>query len=145
MEERLDKDLENSYWIVNFPNVKLFNLIASHSYYNLILLQCGPSQRTNNKYSFKFESKWLKEGEIYNIVMYGWMQGENIDVMQHITSCGVELERWNKMKWRKTKVEVAGCLEKMELCHNSHELGSVVMFLKVQREYNRVFIQEDTF
>lgn len=64
VEERLDRALTNSIWMTKFPNVRLVNLIASHSNHNPILLQCKPLQRTHTKYSFKFENKWLKEEKL---------------------------------------------------------------------------------
>lgn len=40
VEERLDRALANPKWIACFPNVRLQNLVASHSNHTPILLQC---------------------------------------------------------------------------------------------------------
>jgi hypothetical protein len=39
VEERLDRAMTNSLWLARYPNVKLTNLLASHSDHSPILLQ----------------------------------------------------------------------------------------------------------
>jgi endonuclease/exonuclease/phosphatase family metal-dependent hydrolase len=42
VEERLDRAMVNSHWLLLFPDVKLLNLLASHSDHSPILLQTSP-------------------------------------------------------------------------------------------------------
>lgn len=45
VEEILGRILANYEWMKHYPNVKLVNLIATHSDHNSILLHCEPIQR----------------------------------------------------------------------------------------------------
>lgn len=85
------------------------------------------------------------EEEIDDVVTVGWNQGGDVDVVQRLSSCASELERWNKLKRKESKDEKAGYLEKMETYSTSHDPESTARFFKAQREYNRVLMQEETF
>ncbi|MCI86457.1 endonuclease/exonuclease/phosphatase family protein, partial [Trifolium medium] len=52
-----DRAMVNPAWMDIFPNVRLVNLLASHSDHN---------------YSFKFENAWFNEPELGDVVTEGW-------------------------------------------------------------------------
>jgi hypothetical protein len=71
VEERLDRALATSEWLSKFPNVKLINLLSSHSDHSPILLHCTPVIKQHYKYEFKFENSWLREDDIGEVVHEG--------------------------------------------------------------------------
>jgi hypothetical protein len=68
IEERLDRAMANSQWLMLYPGVKLTNLLSSHSDHSPILLQNLPTIRSGRIYSFRFENSWLKEEDIDEVV-----------------------------------------------------------------------------
>ncbi|CAL5204976.1 unnamed protein product [Lathyrus oleraceus] len=128
-----------------FPNVKLVNLLASHFNHSPFLLQGETVQISNNKFSFKFENKWLQEEDITVVVKSGWKQREDVEIENRILSCAGELESWSSRKMRIIKDEIAGYLEKMELYRNSDEEELVTRFFDAQQNHNKSFVQEETF
>ncbi|XP_058775465.1 uncharacterized protein LOC131649724 [Vicia villosa] len=92
IEERLDRALVSQDWWDNFPDVKLLNLLASHSDHRPILLQCDPIHRNSaKKYCFRFENVWLKDDELIDVVNRGWNAGTNNEVLHRISNCAAEL------------------------------------------------------
>ncbi|XP_058761720.1 uncharacterized protein LOC131635127 [Vicia villosa] len=75
IEERLDRALSDMVWLQLFPNVKLLNLIASHSDHSPIMLDCDPKQHVKRNFTFRFENKWLNEVGITETVQDGWKGG----------------------------------------------------------------------
>jgi endonuclease/exonuclease/phosphatase family metal-dependent hydrolase len=71
IEERLDRAMANSQWLMLYPNVKLTNLVTSHSDHSSILLQNSPLMRNGRTYSFRFENSWLKEEDVDEVVDEG--------------------------------------------------------------------------
>lgn len=68
VEEHLDQALTTTDWMELFPNVKIVNLIASHSDHISILLHYEPSQEKECKFEFIFQKYWLKEEGIKSVV-----------------------------------------------------------------------------
>lgn len=56
VEEILDRAMSNIGCLTLFPNVRLQNMLTSHSGHTSILLQCEAVQRRCYTYSFKFEN-----------------------------------------------------------------------------------------
>jgi hypothetical protein len=98
IEERLDRAMTNTNWLSVFPDVKLLNLVASHSDHSPILIQSSPTIRNGNSYSFKFENVWLQEDNIKELVAEGMIEGENLDVTNKISQCTDKLQGWGRRK-----------------------------------------------
>jgi exonuclease III len=56
IEERLDRAMATSSWLMMYPDVKLRNLLASPSDHSPILLQNSPSTVHQTNYTFRFEN-----------------------------------------------------------------------------------------
>ncbi|GAU19166.1 hypothetical protein TSUD_89310 [Trifolium subterraneum] len=91
IEERLDRAMASTSWLQLFPQVRLTNLLASHSDHSPILLQCKPIIRTQINHSFRFENSWLKESDLEDVVVEGWGR-ENLEVVDRVTRCGNKLQ-----------------------------------------------------
>jgi hypothetical protein len=98
IEERLDRAMANSKWLMCYPMVKLQNLIASHSDHSPILLQNSPTSSNRRGYSFRFENCWLKEEDIMDVVEKGWGRGRGADVINKTNRCADTLSRWGRRK-----------------------------------------------
>jgi exonuclease III len=92
IEERLDRAMANTDWLLNFPNAQLTNLLASHSDHSPILLQTSPTVRNGKTYSFRFENIWLQEDEINEVVEEGWGRERSVDIIQKTYRCAEKLK-----------------------------------------------------
>jgi hypothetical protein len=93
VEERLDRAMTNSLWLARYPNVKLTNLLASHSDHSPILLQNLPMPSRGGSYSFRFENSWLNEEDIDEVVDDGWWRDTGGDVTCRTARCAEKLSR----------------------------------------------------
>ncbi|GAU42643.1 hypothetical protein TSUD_398480 [Trifolium subterraneum] len=114
IEERLDRAMANSTWLMKYPDVKLLNLLASHSDHSLILLQSFPMIRNGTTYTFRFKNMWLKEEDVEEVVMDGWGRERGADIIRKTSRCAEKLSRWGRRKRKRFKQEVANCGEEME-------------------------------
>jgi hypothetical protein len=80
IEERLDRAMATSLWLLMYLEVKLQNLLASHSDHSPILLQNSPLIRTQANYNFRFENMWLKEEDIDDVVEDGWGRDRGVTI-----------------------------------------------------------------
>jgi endonuclease/exonuclease/phosphatase family metal-dependent hydrolase len=96
IEERLDRAMANSNWIMLYPNVKLLNLLSSHSDHSPILLQNSPVTPNGRIYSFRFENSWLKEDDIDEVVEEGWGRERGGDIFSKTIRCTEKLQRWGR-------------------------------------------------
>ncbi|GAU26741.1 hypothetical protein TSUD_317390 [Trifolium subterraneum] len=127
IEERLDRAMASTSWLQLFPQVRLTNLLASHSDHSPILLQCKPIIRTHINHSFRFENSWLKEPDLEDVVVEGWGGRENLEVIDRVTICANKLQRWGKKKRIRFKEEIDECVRRMnELRGNQDEEGTTV-------------------
>jgi hypothetical protein len=92
IEERLDRAMENSKWMMNYPNVKFLNLLTYHSDHSHILLQTSPMIRHGRIYSFLFENGWLKEDDINEVVDEGWGGEISVDITNKTSRCAEKLK-----------------------------------------------------
>jgi hypothetical protein len=144
IEERLDRAMATSSWLLMYPEVKLQNLLASHSDHSPILLQSSPLNRTQATYNFRFENMWLKEEDIDDVVEEGWGRDGGVAVTDRISRCAEKLTRWGRRKRMNFKQEVKECNEELERLRSSHELSDSRRYLEVQDQHAKILIQEDT-
>jgi hypothetical protein len=145
VEERLDRAMASSDWLVLFPEVKLTNLLASHSDHSPILLHTNPVLRTKYTYSFKFENLWLKEEDVAEVVELGWRKEECIEVTDRVEACADELQRWGRRKRTRFKEEVEACSEEMEMLRNKTDATSVRRFQELQNDHAKFLIQDEAY
>jgi hypothetical protein len=145
VEERLDRAMANSQWLMIYQNVKLLNLLTSHSDHSPILLQNSVPVRTERTYSFRFKNSWLKEEDLEEVVVDGWGRERGIDVMYKTTRCADKLKGWGRRKRMRFKQEIQECSQEMERlrgCHDSPEFGR---FKEVQEKHARLLVQEEDY
>ncbi|KAK2414457.1 hypothetical protein QL285_037046 [Trifolium repens] len=145
IEERLDRAMANSKWLMCFPAVKLQNLIASHSDHSSILLHNTPTSRNGHSYSFRFENCWLKEDDIMEVVEEGWGRGGVVDVINKTSRCADTLARWGRRKKLKFKQEVKECSEEMERLRGNHDPDNSGRYKEAQERHARLLIQEEIY
>lgn len=68
VEERLDRAMGNPDWYAKFPRAILQNLVAPVSDHNPILLDTNPRVGHSKRRTFRFENRWLMEGDLKNVV-----------------------------------------------------------------------------
>jgi endonuclease/exonuclease/phosphatase family metal-dependent hydrolase len=98
IEERLDRAMANSSWLMLFPEVKLRNLLVSHSDHSPILLQNSPLTENGATYTFRFENMWLKEEDVEEVVEDGWGRERGVEITSRTTQVCREAEKMGKAK-----------------------------------------------
>ncbi|GAU10318.1 hypothetical protein TSUD_418940, partial [Trifolium subterraneum] len=145
IEERLDRAMANLMWLMKYPDVRLLNLLASHSDHSPILLQSSPMVRNGTTYTFRFENMWLKEEDVEEVVVDGWGRERGVDITSRTTRCADKPQRWGRRKRMKFKQEVAECGDKMERLRGSHNLLDSGRYKEVQERHAKLLIQEETY
>ncbi|MCH80176.1 hypothetical protein A2U01_0000939, partial [Trifolium medium] len=145
IEERLDRAMASSDWLALFPEVKLINLLASHSDHSPILLQTDPMLRTNFTFSFKFENLWLKEEDVGEVVEKGWCREACVEVTERVEACADELQRWGKRRRMRFKEEVEACCEEMENLRGRTDQPSVMRYHELQHSHAKTLVQEEAY
>ncbi|PNX97372.1 ribonuclease H, partial [Trifolium pratense] len=145
IEERLDRAMADSRWLTIYPDVKLLNLLASHSDHSPILLQNTLMIRNGRTYTFRFENIWLKEDDVDEVVEEGWGTKRGIEITTRIARCADKLKGWGRRKRMKFKQEVIECSEEMERLRGSHDLIESERYKEVQQKHARLLVQEDTY
>jgi predicted DNA-binding protein len=145
IEERLDRAMASSDWLALYPEVKLTNLLASHSDHSPILLITDSVGRTKYSYSFKFENLWLKEEDIGEVVELGWCKEASTEVTDRVEACADELQRWGRRKSTRFKEEVEACTEEMENLRGRLDEPSVRRYRELQNNHARLLVQEEAY
>jgi hypothetical protein len=145
IEERLDRAMASTDWLTLFPEVKLTNLLASHSDHSPILLQTSQQPRVFHNYSFKFENSWLKEDDIIDVVESGWCKDPYAEVTEKVFSCADELQRWGRIKRIRFKEDVKACSTEMELLRGDHDPSSARRYKELQNNHARFLVQEEMY
>ncbi|XP_058783388.1 uncharacterized protein LOC131658070 [Vicia villosa] len=108
--------------------------------------KCEPIQRYRHKsYSFRFENSWLKEEELQEVVSKGWNVEAEVDVLQRISNCALELSSWNKVKYKQQHNNLFIYMATMEAARLSHDENATTRFIEAQREYNKILNMEEIF
>ncbi|PNX64538.1 hypothetical protein L195_g062163, partial [Trifolium pratense] len=84
--------MASTSWLHLFPDVRLSNLLASHSDHSPILLQCSPTITVRFNGSFRFENKWLKEPNLEETVIDGWGANDYIAIVDRVAHCANKLQ-----------------------------------------------------
>jgi hypothetical protein len=145
IEERLDRAMATSTWLMMYPEVKLQNLLASHFDHSPILLQNSPVVRIQSNYMFRFENLWLKEEDVEEVVEDGWGRDRGVVVTDRISRCADKLKRWGRRKRVKFKQEVQECSEELERLRGNHDVSESRRYQEVQERHARLLIQEETY
>jgi hypothetical protein len=145
IEERLDRAMATSSWLTMFPEVKLCNLIASHSDHSPILLQNSLVIRNDSHYTFRFENMWLREEDVEDVVEEGWGKEAGVEVTSRVTRCADKLKRWGRRKRMKFKQEVEECSMEMERMRGRFEVAESERYKEFQEKHAKLLIQEETY
>jgi hypothetical protein len=145
IEERLDRAMATSTWLMMYPEVKLQNLLASHSDHSPILLQNSPVVRIQSNYMFRFENMWLKEEDVEEVVEDGWGRDRGVIVTDRTSRCADKLKRWGRRKRMKFKQEVQECSDELERLRGSQNVSESRRYQEVQEHHARLLIQEETY
>ncbi|KAK2388712.1 hypothetical protein QL285_062362 [Trifolium repens] len=145
IEERLDRAMANSMWMMNYPNAKLLNLITSHSDHSPILLQTSPLVRHGRNYAFRFENGWLKEEDIHDVVEEGWGRERTVDIINKTVRCAEKLQGWGRRKRMRFKQEVLECSDEMERLRGAHDTTSSERYKEIQEKHARLLVQEESY
>ncbi|MCH99408.1 endonuclease/exonuclease/phosphatase family protein, partial [Trifolium medium] len=145
IEERLDRAMVSGDWLALFPEVKLINLLASHSDHSPILLHTDPVHRTKYTYSFKFENLWLKEQDVGEVVELGWCRESCAEVTERVETCADELQRWGKRKRVRFKEEAEACREEMENLRGKTDSSNVMRYQELHNNHARILIQKEAY
>jgi hypothetical protein len=135
IEERLDRAMANSQWLMTYPGVKLVNLISSHSDHSPILLQNSFVISNGRTYSFRFENSWLKEEDIDEVVQESWGREHGAYIISRTSRCAEKLKWWGRRKRMRFKQEVVECSEEMERLRGCHDTISSGRFREVQERH----------
>jgi hypothetical protein len=128
-----------------YPEVRLQNLLTSHSDHSPILLQTSVTTRTNRTYSFKFENIWLKEEDVGDVVEEGWGGNRELDITGRVARCADQLQDWGRRKRMRFKQEVNECSEEMERLRGRHDPDIFQRYKETQEKHARLLVQEETY
>ncbi|KAK2377607.1 hypothetical protein QL285_078261 [Trifolium repens] len=145
IEERLDRAMVSTNWLALFPEVKLINLLASHSDHSPILLHTDPVLRTKYTHSFKFENLWLKEEDVSEVVESGWRRESCVEVTEKVEACADELQRWGKRKRMRFKEEAEACCNEMEILRGRIDEASARRYQELQNNHANLLVQEEAY
>ncbi|GAU27989.1 hypothetical protein TSUD_373850 [Trifolium subterraneum] len=145
IEERLDRAMTSTSWLNLFPNVRLSNLLASHSDHSPILLHCTPSSRSRFNGSFRFENSWLREPDLEEVVLDGWGVHENIEVVDRVARCGNRLQSWGRKKKVKFKEEIDECVREMEVLRGNQGEEEGRRYQEIHDRHDVLMVQEEDY
>ncbi|KAK2365796.1 hypothetical protein QL285_079253 [Trifolium repens] len=145
VEERLDRAMANSDWMLLFPEVRLINLLASHSDHNPILLQGVVPSTTRPNRPFRFENSWLKEPDLEDTVREGWIEAGTMDIMDRVDHCSHKLQRWGRRKRTRFKLDIEASKKEMENLRGMGEVEDIVRFKAAQHTHAKLLMQEEDF
>ncbi|PNX96867.1 ribonuclease H, partial [Trifolium pratense] len=145
IEERLDRAMANSAWLMKYPNVRLLNLLTSHSDHSPLLLQNSPMVTNVRTYSFRFENTWLKEEDVEEVVEDGWGRDRGVEITSRISRCADKLTGWGRRKRMRFKQEIKECSDEMERLRGSHDITISSRYKEVQEKHARLLVQEETY
>ncbi|MCH99156.1 endonuclease/exonuclease/phosphatase family protein, partial [Trifolium medium] len=137
--------MANSNWLMIYPNVKLVNLLTSHSDHSPILLQTSSVVRNGRTYAFRFENSWLKEDDIDEVVEDGWGRGRSADIISKTARCADKLKGWGRRKRMRFKQEVLECSEEMERLRGCHDSTNSGRFKELREKHARLLVQEEAY
>jgi len=145
LEERLDMAMGNSEWLQRFPEVKLTNLLTSHSDHTPILLDIIPSVRQRYNYSFKFENCWLLEDDIEEVVVDGWGGTMGLELGGRVLNCSTKLQSWGRRKRVRFKEEIDQCVRTLEGLRAQPNGMMRTQYVTTREKHARLLVQEEAF
>ncbi|KAH7840407.1 hypothetical protein Vadar_016441 [Vaccinium darrowii] len=101
IQERLDRVLASPHWRTRFDHAKVEHLNTVGSDHCALLMDLNPNE-THNRVPFRFDSRWVKEEEMQNVVQQPWntrVQGSRLfTVHSKIKECLFSIQNWKKGK-----------------------------------------------
>ncbi|PWA52122.1 hypothetical protein CTI12_AA457560 [Artemisia annua] len=98
VKKRLNRFLTNADWLNLFPGASFYNLARVASDHSPIVSRLLP--HVKKKTMFRFESMWLRDESIHEVVKDAWANGVAAG-LQHdpcaiVGECAAKLSEWNK-------------------------------------------------
>ncbi|XP_074346543.1 uncharacterized protein LOC141685333 [Apium graveolens] len=141
VQERMDRAFTNQLWCDLFPQTGLKVLDVSTSDHLPIYIQLHRQVYVPKKHRFKFENLWLKEDVCRRIIVNGWEEAGNTEILEKIEYYGLKLQEWGggiskeyneKMKLCKTKLrnmrsrrDAYGIKVYKKICFTEEKMNSV--------------------
>lgn len=122
IQQRLDRGIASDSWRLIHPNAMIKHLTAHYSDHKPLLLHTSPAQPTHPR-PFRFESMWLRDRSIYNVVEQAWkpyIRGCPAFVLStklRVTKCA--LHTWNRVSFGPIQEHKAMLLSNMDALQNS--------------------------
>jgi exonuclease III len=145
VEERLDRAMVTPNWADFFPNVRLLNLLASHSDHSPLLLQTDLVVVMRHSHSFKFENNWLEEPDIEEVVSNGWGLGIDGEVVDRLKLCADGLQQWGRRKRVRFKEKIQECGQELELLREYQDPENSNRYKELIEQHATLLIQEEAF
>jgi len=145
LEERLDMAMGNSEWLQRFPEVKLTNLLTSHSDHTPILLETIPTVRQRYNYSFKFENSWLLEDDIEEVVLDGWGGNMGLELGDRVVNFSTKLQSWGRRKRVRFKEEINQCVHLLEELRAQPNGMTLTHYVATREKHAQLLVQEEAF
>lgn len=145
VEQRLDRAMGTPTWHSRFSRATLTNLVAPTSDHNPILLDTSPVAIRRRRRDFKFENRWLYEGEFKTVVRRSWGGFHDLDFLTRLNATGETLMLWgNKAdaKFRVEKLELENVIGNLQGDFSSHGRAA---YREAKCALGRLLVQEETF
>lgn len=97
VQERLNRAFANQSWCDLFRQAELKVMDVSTSDHLPIYIQLHTQVYVPKKRRFKFENVWLKEDECRQVVINGWEEARNKEIMEKVEYCGLKLQEWGEV------------------------------------------------
>lgn len=92
---------------------RLLNLIAPMSDHAPILLQCSPTAQTRGPCRFRFESSWLHEYDINDVVTEGRQAVHDGHILARLGGCTEALIAWSKRLRMRFRDDIDQCKKRL--------------------------------
>ncbi|XVF39981.1 hypothetical protein PTKIN_Ptkin01aG0076500 [Pterospermum kingtungense] len=145
VEERLDRALVSSSWLVSFPNARLVNLVAAMSDHSPIQLELEVQVNQFPHRSFHFENCWLREKDLHDVVAVSWADSIGQSIISRLDKCTASLVSWTKNLHYNFRKEIKVCKEMLEELRYKTDIDSVTSFNITKRRLAELLVGEKDY
>ncbi|KAL2937078.1 Protease HtpX-like protein [Bienertia sinuspersici] len=147
IRERLDRFMATVEWSAMFPEVEVLHLAIQNSdHAPLVLKQSVKRDNARGKWSKKFESYWLSNGECERVVRDSWRQTYHGDMNNRVESVLGSLSSWARDTFGNLKEEVKRTEEKLRVLQNKEPDANILDQCKVvARELNDLRAKQESY
>ncbi|XP_059429046.1 uncharacterized protein LOC132162844 [Corylus avellana] len=150
MKERLDRAVANRAWCEMYINREVQVLAARSSDHKPLLLKIFDAEIAQPNYhkSFKFEAKWLADGECMEVIKKAWEMGVDGGIgMQtarlKLAQCQTQLMRWSARKYGDAERVFKRKTKQLEVLQRQESEANLAAIQTLKREIDFLLEQED--